>query len=179
MRTPGSVLRRFVALALAGAALAPAARAETASGGPAALRAIQAYRAETWRWERLMRARRTPNPSGREREARDVSRRRALAYWRRSAARARRAALHPPRLAAWLCIHRHEGRWNANTGNGYYGGLQMNLAFQRRYAPELLREKGPAHRWSWVEQIWVAERAYRAGAGFTPWPNAARACGLR
>ena len=22
-----------------------------------------------------------------------------------------------------MCIHSHEGSWNANTGNGYYGGL--------------------------------------------------------
>ena len=29
----------------------------------------------------------------------------------------------------WLvqarCIHRHEGPWTANTGNGYYGGMQF------------------------------------------------------
>ena len=34
---------------------------------------------------------------------------------------------HPS--AAWLaqaqCIHRHEGAWNANTGNGYFGGMQI------------------------------------------------------
>ena len=27
---------------------------------------------------------------------------------------------------AFLCIHRYEGAWNSNTGNGYYGGLQMD-----------------------------------------------------
>jgi hypothetical protein len=26
--------------------------------------------------------------------------------------------------------------------------------------------------------MWVAERAYRSGRGFYPWPNTARACGL-
>ena len=26
-----------------------------------------------------------------------------------------------------LCIHHREGAWNANTGNGYYGGLQFLL----------------------------------------------------
>ena len=31
----------------------------------------------------------------------------------------------------WRCIHEHEGAWNANTGNGYYGGLQMTLWFQQ------------------------------------------------
>jgi hypothetical protein len=34
---------------------------------------------------------------------------------------------NPP--ASWLaqarCIHLHEGPWNANTGNGYFGGLQF------------------------------------------------------
>jgi len=24
-----------------------------------------------------------------------------------------------------VCIHRHEGAWNANTGNGYFGGGQF------------------------------------------------------
>jgi hypothetical protein len=34
--------------------------------------------------------------------------------------------------AAWLaqaqCIHRHEGSWSANTGNGYFGGMQFSPA---------------------------------------------------
>jgi resuscitation-promoting factor RpfA len=37
---------------------------------------------------------------------------------------------HAPR--AWLrdalCIHRREGAWNADTGNGYYGGFQFLLS---------------------------------------------------
>ena len=73
---------------------------------------------------------------------------------------------------------RHEGAWTANTGNGYYGGLQMDVRFQQTYGPELVRWKGLAHRWGYLEQIWVAERAYRSGRGFTPWPNTARYCGL-
>src|SRR4051812_14293335 len=32
-------------------------------------------------------------------------------------------------LSAWLCIHSGEGSWTANTGNGYYGGLQMDYSF--------------------------------------------------
>lgn len=35
---------------------------------------------------------------------------------------------HPS--AAWLvqaqCVHRLEGPWNANTGNGYFGGMQFS-----------------------------------------------------
>jgi hypothetical protein len=54
----------------------------------------------------------------------------------------------------------------------------MDLGFQQHYGGELLREKGTADNWTPVEQMWVAERAYRAGRGFYPWPNAARYCGL-
>ena len=101
-----------------------------------------------------------------------------LRSWRQKARKMRWRAHHPRRLEAWLCIHRHEGPWNANTGNGYYGGLQMDLQFQRTYGADLLRRKGLAHRWGYLEQIWVAERAYRSGRGFYPWPNTARYCGL-
>jgi hypothetical protein len=37
-------------------------------------------------------------------------------------------ASSPP--AAWLvqagCVHSHEGPWTANTGNGYFGGMQFS-----------------------------------------------------
>lgn len=83
-----------------------------------------------------------------------------------------------PRLSAWVCIHHYEGAWNANTGNGYYGGLQMDTGFQSTYGPELLHSKGTANNWTPKEQIMVADRAYESGRGFNPWPNTARACGL-
>ncbi len=54
----------------------------------------------------------------------------------------------------------------------------MDISFQRHYAPRVLRTKGTADRWSPLEQMWVAERAYRSGRGFYPWPNTARYCGL-
>lgn len=82
------------------------------------------------------------------------------------------------RLSKWLCIHYGEGPWNANTGNGYYGGLQMDLRFQRSYGRDALRRYGLAHRWPWWTQILVADRAYRSGRGFYPWPTTARRCGL-
>jgi hypothetical protein len=84
----------------------------------------------------------------------------------------------PPHVRQWECIHYYEGSWTANTGNGYYGGLQMDIAFQRTYGAKLLRTKGTANRWTPLEQMWVAEKAHRAGRGFYPWPNTARACGL-
>lgn len=97
--------------------------------------------------------------------------------WHGKALRARRAGHHPPHLAAWRCIHRHEGAWR-DPNAPYYGGLQMDLAFQRTYAPRLLHRKGTADHWTPLEQMWVAERAVRAGRGFYPWPLTARRCGL-
>lgn len=139
---------------------------------------IQYLRKQTWRWQRLMEKPKTPAPRRAERVQDSNYRAYVLDYWRRKAAKARRQAMRPPHRYAWLCIHRYEGSWRANTGNGYYGGLQMDITFQRMYGRDLLRRKGLAHNWKPIEQIWVAERAYRRGRGFYPWPNAARRCGL-
>lgn len=97
--------------------------------------------------------------------------------WRIRAERARFRAHHPPHLAEWRCIHRWEGSWT-DPNSPYYGGLQMDLAFQRAYGPRLLRHKGTANHWAPYEQMWVAERAFKAGRGFHPWPLTARRCGL-
>ena len=97
--------------------------------------------------------------------------------WRIRAERARFRAHHPPHRAEWRCIHRWEGSWT-DPSSPYYGGLQMDLAFQRAYGPGLLRHKGTANHWTPYEQMWVAERALRAGRGFHPWPLTARRCGL-
>jgi resuscitation-promoting factor RpfA len=143
---------------------------------------ITKYRRETWRWEQLMRVHRTPASSVAERSNDREQRLLILNSWKRKAAKRRRQASHPPRLQAWLCIHRYERHpgmgWATATGNGFYGGLQMDISFQRTYGAELLRRKGTANRWTAIEQMWVAERAYRSGRGFYPWPNTARACGL-
>lgn len=34
---------------------------------------------------------------------------------------------HAPRdwLPGAICVHKHEGAWNAETGNGYSGGMQF------------------------------------------------------
>jgi hypothetical protein len=84
----------------------------------------------------------------------------------------------PPHYSSWLCIHGGEGSWTSNTGNGYYGGLQMDYGFMSSYGGALLASKGTADHWTPLEQMWVAERAYSSGRGFYPWPNTARACGL-
>jgi hypothetical protein len=68
------------------------------------------------------------------------------------------------------------GRWNANTGNGYYGGLQQDLSFWRRYGglsyaprPDLAT---PA------VQVLVAQRG-QAVQGWAAWPACSRRLGLR
>jgi hypothetical protein len=78
---------------------------------------------------------------------------------------------------AFLCIHAGEGAWGSATGNGYYGGLQMDLSFQRSYGGWALRAFGTANRWPASVQVATAIQAWTS-RGFYPWPNTARACGL-
>ena len=80
--------------------------------------------------------------------------------------------------SAFGCIHHFEGAWDSNTGNGYYGGLQMDRPFQTRYGADYVRRWGTADNWPAWAQLQTAVRAYRSGRGFYPWPNTARACGL-
>lgn len=99
----------------------------------------------------------------------------------------------------WNCIYRYErdpGQgWATRTGNGYYGGLQMDISFQRAHGLDLLLQKGTANNWTDREQMMVAERARQGvrtslgengrvytwqdeARGYNPWPNTARTCGL-
>jgi hypothetical protein len=89
-----------------------------------------------------------------------------VAFWR----------THYPRL---ICIHGHEGAWNAYSPAGYYGGLQMDWSFMRTYRPDKLARYGgrDARYWSPGDQLAVAMRAVRV-RGYTPWPNSASACGV-
>jgi hypothetical protein len=133
---------------------------------------IDVYRHRTWHWERIMgrpltlRLKHPPaDPLDR------------VSVWRRVAIYRHRQALHPPHRRAWFCIHRYEAAWH-DSGSPYYGGLQMDVGFQRRYGRLLLVRKGTADHWTPIEQMWVAERAVHAGRGFWPWPSTARFCGL-
>ena len=90
----------------------------------------------------------------------------------------RRAQIATPLLRAFLCIHHFEGAWNSNTGNGYYGGLQMDRRFMGLYGPQFVARWGTADHWPAWAQLEAAARAHESGRGFTPWPNTARACGL-
>lgn len=68
------------------------------------------------------------------------------------------------------------GNWHANTGNGYYGGLQEDMTFWRNhgglaYAPR----PDLASR---AAQIAVAQRG-QARQGWGAWPVCSRRVGLR
>jgi len=143
---------------------------------------IADYRSETWRWQRLMGTPRTPTSYSERSIASSAYQAWQRNLWRKRALVAEHRAARPPHRSQWLCIHRHERNprqgWATRTGNGFYGGLQMDISFQRRYGSEILRRKGTADNWSALEQMWVAERAHRSGLGFYPWPNTARSCGL-
>jgi hypothetical protein len=111
----------------------------------------------------------------------------ALRLWQeRSASAALAVAAHAMRRAeissglrdAFLCIHRYEGAWDSNTGNGYYGGLQMDERFMSLYGPRFFRRWGTADNWPVWAQLETAARAHESGLGFTPWPNTAHVCGL-
>lgn len=76
----------------------------------------------------------------------------------------------------FLCIHNHEGSWQ-DPDSPYFGGVQMDLEFQRTYGPEFYRAWGTADHWPVSVQLAVAMRAYLT-RGYHPWPNTARYCGL-
>ena len=62
------------------------------------------------------------------------------------------------------------GNWAANTGNGYYGGLQFNLGTWQAYGGS-----GRPDQNSREAQIAVAERVAAAEGGYGAWP----VCGAR
>jgi uncharacterized protein YabE (DUF348 family) len=57
------------------------------------------------------------------------------------------------------------GNWAANTGNGYYGGLQFNLGTWQSYGGS-----GRPDQQSREAQIAVAERVAAAEGGYGAWP---------
>jgi hypothetical protein len=64
------------------------------------------------------------------------------------------------------------GRWNINTGNGYYGGLQFNLATWRG-----LGLRGYPHQASKAAQIAAGQKLH-SQRGWKPWPACSRKLGL-
>jgi hypothetical protein len=139
--------------------------------------AIKRYQRATWQWQRLMGVPKTPNRKRYLRTRDHEYRVLVLQQWRRRAISAKRRAHNPPHERAWRCLQQHEGSWR-DAWDPYWGGLQMDRSFMLSYAPRHLLRRGWANRWTALEQMWVAERAFRAGRGFYPWLNTARTCGL-
>jgi len=137
---------------------------------------LQRLERTTWHWQRLTGKPLTQTGGRALAQLAVADLEQTLSRWQQRARAAHRAALHPPHLADWMCIHHYEGGWN-DTGGPYWGGLQMSLTFQERYGAWLYRTKGTADHWTPLEQIWTAEKALRS-RGFWPWPNTARMCGL-
>jgi hypothetical protein len=134
-------------------------------------RLVRRLQRTVWRWQAVMGVNRRMYSKA------PLHTTRALRYWRQQVRQISRRAAHPPHKAGWLCIHRFEGGWG-DSGDPYWGGLQMDRGFMRTYAAGVLLRKGWANRWTALEQMWVAERAHRSGRGYSPWPNTARFCGL-
>jgi resuscitation-promoting factor RpfA len=94
------------------------------------------------------------------------------------------ASYRYPTNVQWECIHKYEapawaGGWEANTGNGYYGGLQFNSQFEMNYGKEFKKKyNGHAHKWPKRVQIIVANRGHRL-QGWGAWPQTSRKCGYR
>lgn len=87
-----------------------------------------------------------------------------------------------------LCIHQYEGSWS-DGGAPYWGGLQMDLSFQRSYGYKMVRVFkhwvkvsfmeiwGTADHWPIRAQLEAGRNAVKS-RGWRPWPNTARYCGL-
>jgi resuscitation-promoting factor RpfB len=66
-------------------------------------------------------------------------------------------------------------RWNINSGNGYYGGLQFNQSTWLSNGGGVYAQF--PHQATREQQIAIAEKL-RAARGFAPWPACARKLGL-
>lgn len=61
------------------------------------------------------------------------------------------------------------GNWQANTGNGYYGGLQFSLGTWQAYGGT-----GRPDQHSRAEQIAIADKVRAASGGYGAWPVCGR-----
>jgi hypothetical protein len=90
------------------------------------------------------------------------------------------AAAHesPAPVRVWDRVAECEsgGDWHANTGNGYYGGLQFDDGTWDAFGGEHFAHK--AHRASKSEQIHVAQKVLVA-QGWEAWPACSAKLGLR
>lgn len=79
-----------------------------------------------------------------------------------------------------LCIHSREGAWNANTGNGYFGGFQFLLSTWAsvggRIRPDLATPREQLYR-AWLVYRRDGSRWWIGDGG--EWGYSAVECHLR
>lgn len=147
-------------------------------------RKINTHRNSTWAWQDEALFHRTPTV---------FSERRAISIrylnwtaklWIKREVRARQHAQNPPHKAQWLCLHRHESidwyrhgtTWDGRASK-YYGGLQFSQSTWIRNGG--LRVASRADFATPLQQMWVAENAWKESRGsFSQW-STANTCGLR
>jgi hypothetical protein len=89
--------------------------------------------------------------------------------------------------ATWLaqahCIHVKEGAWTANTGNGYYGGMQFAAQTWKRVGgkpdPAFRHPGNPAYpfRATSIEQTYRAWRLWKHdGGSWKSWGAVGASC---
>ena len=90
----------------------------------------------------------------------------------------RKPVPRPRHYRAWQRIAHCEStsRWHINTGNGYYGGLQISAGTWRAYGGA--RYARLPSRTSKIKQMRIAEHILR-GQGWGAWPHCSRVAGVR
>lgn len=84
----------------------------------------------------------------------------------------------PPIRAVWYRLAECESssRWHINSGNSYYGGLQMDMVFWRRHGGLAFAARPDLA--TVADQVAVAEVGLKV-QGFGAWPACSRRLGLR
>ena len=88
------------------------------------------------------------------------------------------AKADPTRHALWdrVALCEIGGNWSANTGNGYYGGLQLSRTTWNSFGGQTYA--GTANYATQLQQIAIAEKVLRA-QGWNAWPTCSAKAGAR
>jgi ABC-type transport system substrate-binding protein len=88
------------------------------------------------------------------------------------------APSHAATTRTWqrLAMCESGGRWHINTGNGYYGGLQISRSTWSAYGGR--RYARLPSRATKTQQIRIGERIKR-GQGWGAWPSCSARIGVR
>lgn len=125
-------------------------------------KAVRYYRTATWRSQKTALLKPSPSNYSEKRTSNIAYLRWDVKLWRHKYIKAQKYAQNIPHKGMWFCIHSGEASWTDHASNNpHYGGLQMGSWFMRTYAPGLLARYGTADKWPPLQQMWVAENAYK------------------